>query len=364
MDILRKDHFSTESAAQELTLADEANDILIKIYQHVTLGPKSLINALRNLFVAQFATIEFVSSSCSLESKQTINESRLQEGVQNNIHFGSFQLNSDTAVLPFNNDQGSYLIFQLKFLNPETCRQVITNPKVITISPHIKQALTMCIDLSQQKQDLSSTEHVLKKYPLPICVIDNHLNNIFTNHAFEKHLSDSTICTNLSSIKEIRAIARSDTNLLSYCENDKDKQLLKTALKALSSSKEETSHYLKLLINGTETPVILTTTGYVPNVFRHYARDNLVWIHLLNNDYSQALKNNERFKGLGLSKTEQELSTLLFQGHSLNDISDARNVSKQTVRKQLQSTLRKTNCESQEDLIKFLFQHCLQFCLI
>lgn len=359
MDILRKQYSSTGAADSKLSMTDEPNDMLIKLYQHVTQGPKSLISALQNLFGAQYASIEFLSST-----NTPLNENICLLETSGNQHFGAFILENDIAILPFNCEQGYSLSFQLKFLNTQSCLQALVDDKVVAISSHIKQALAMCIDLSQQKQDLESTQYVLEKYPLPICIVDNHLNNIFTNEAFEKHLSENQHFPQTSSLKKFKALARSDTNLLSYCEDEKEKLKLKTALKELSISQEEKSHYLKLLINETETPIIITTSGYVPNVFRHYARDNLVWIHLLNNDYSQALKNNERFQGLGLSKTEQELSTLLFQGQSLNEISNARKVSKQTVRKQLQSTLRKTNCECQEDLIKFLFQHCLQFSLI
>lgn len=63
-----------------------------------------------------------------------------------------------------------------------------------------------------------------------------------------------------------------------------------------------------------------------------------------------------RFK---LSPTETMLAKALFQGKSLNEICAYRQVSKQTLRKQLQSILRKTATESQEELILLIFDSCL-----
>jgi DNA-binding NarL/FixJ family response regulator len=60
-----------------------------------------------------------------------------------------------------------------------------------------------------------------------------------------------------------------------------------------------------------------------------------------------------------LSPSEIELAKALFKGFSLNEITEVRNVSKQTVRKQLQSILRKTGADSQEALIVLLFDKCL-----
>ncbi|MFV1871855.1 MAG: helix-turn-helix transcriptional regulator [Oleiphilus sp.] len=56
-----------------------------------------------------------------------------------------------------------------------------------------------------------------------------------------------------------------------------------------------------------------------------------------------------------LTPSEAELSKQIFHGHSLNDIAQIRSVSKQTIRKQLQSVLKKTRCDSQEALMIKLF---------
>lgn len=53
--------------------------------------------------------------------------------------------------------------------------------------------------------------------------------------------------------------------------------------------------------------------------------------------------------------TETELVKLFFLGLSIQKIADCRSVSKQTVRKQLQSILKKTHCDSQEALMLIIF---------
>lgn len=60
-----------------------------------------------------------------------------------------------------------------------------------------------------------------------------------------------------------------------------------------------------------------------------------------------------------LSPSEIELTQALFSGLSLNEITEQRHVSKQTVRKQLQSILKKTGANSQEALMLLMFDRCL-----
>lgn len=57
-----------------------------------------------------------------------------------------------------------------------------------------------------------------------------------------------------------------------------------------------------------------------------------------------------------LTQSEAELAKSLFDGLSLQETAETRNVSKQTIRKQLQSVLKKTNCDSQEKLILAMFE--------
>lgn len=54
--------------------------------------------------------------------------------------------------------------------------------------------------------------------------------------------------------------------------------------------------------------------------------------------------------------TESELVKLLFRGLSLDKVAESRAVSKQTIRKQLQSILKKTHADSQEALMLIIFE--------
>ncbi len=60
-----------------------------------------------------------------------------------------------------------------------------------------------------------------------------------------------------------------------------------------------------------------------------------------------------------LTPSEAELTKFLFNGRSLQNVADIRLVSKQTIRKQFQSVLKKTQCESQEALIIEIFDALL-----
>lgn len=58
----------------------------------------------------------------------------------------------------------------------------------------------------------------------------------------------------------------------------------------------------------------------------------------------------------GLTLSEAELGTLLFNGLNLQQIAEHRRVSKQTIRKQLQAILKKTQCDSQEAFLLLTFE--------
>ena len=60
-------------------------------------------------------------------------------------------------------------------------------------------------------------------------------------------------------------------------------------------------------------------------------------------------------KLFSFTTSETELVNLLFLGLNLQEVAEHRSVSKQTIRKQLQSIFKKTDCDSQEALILIIF---------
>lgn len=69
----------------------------------------------------------------------------------------------------------------------------------------------------------------------------------------------------------------------------------------------------------------------------------------------------EGLKDYNVTPTESQLAEQLFLGASPKAIADMRGVSVQTVRKQLQSLLRKTDCVSQEALVVLVYERCLHY---
>lgn len=70
---------------------------------------------------------------------------------------------------------------------------------------------------------------------------------------------------------------------------------------------------------------------------------------------------NEGLKAFGLTRTEHHLAEQVFLGASPKAIADNRGVSVQTIRKQLQSLMRKTACASQEALVVLIYERCLHY---
>jgi len=220
------------------------------------------------------------------------------------------------------------------------------------LSDHVIEALNISYKITQQENDQKSIHYVLDHYPIPAIAIDDNLNTIFINLAAQYLLQKTTFQT-----------VTKQESLLELCQADSHYKL-KQALTNSLTGKTLTSRHLMIDFNEITLALIVTTANTVPNAFRHFSRNNISWIYILKPDYSLTLKSHPELKTLGLSTAEIELSCALFSGKSLNDIAEQRHVSKQTVRKQLQSVLRKTNCESQENLMLFFFENYIHYGLI
>ena len=109
-------------------------------------------------------------------------------------------------------------------------------------------------------------------------------------------------------------------------------------------------HPLKALLNSTGLASTLIVPGGFTNEEQRASANGI---------FDLSISNASLIDQFKLSPSEVALAKALFQGLSLNDITLLRKVSKQTVRKQLQSILRKTGVESQEALILLLFDKCL-----
>lgn len=214
---------------------------------------------------------------------------------------------------------------------------------------HVIEALNIAYKISQQENDLKSIHYVLAQYPIPAIAIDENQNTVFSNQAAQRTLQKVTA-----------SAVMKQQSLLELCQPD-NHATLKQALIDSLSGKVSSSRHLIIGFNKAPLTVIVTTTNTIPNVFRHFSRNNITWVYLLQTDYTNTLKSHPDFLILGLSSTEVELSCALFNGQSVNNIAEERRVSKQTVRKQLQSILRKTNCETQESLMIFFFENYIHY---
>jgi len=333
---------------------------LLDLYDSVSKGQVCLLDTLCRLLYCQSALIqEYPQSEDPFSPLFTFAQGQSQP-FKNDVGFvssikqpqgisPSFIIDDDIAALLFRSNDyvNSYLILQVPELKHQ---QNLITPETEELVFHIKEALNISYKMTQQETDLKSIHYVLDHYPVPAIAIDDHLNTIFINKSARALLHT----------KAIQQITKNE-NLLKLCRNANHQPKLKQALTRSLTGTSVSSQYLHVDINGTTQPIVIAATNTLPNVFRHFSRNYVSWVYLLKPDYSNTLKSHPEFQALGLSTTETELATLLFEGKSLNEISELRHVSKQTVRKQLQSVLRKTACESQENLMLFFFENFIHY---
>jgi len=327
---------------------------LFELYDSVSKGQTYLLDTLCRLFHSENANIqEYPRTEDPFLALFTFKQGQIKTAITKPLQLKhQFILDEHIVAFPFksNNVVNCYLILQF---SQQGHHQALFEPELEALIAHVKEALSMSYKITQQETDLKSIHYVLDHYPIPAIAIDNQLNTLFINQSAHALLQNNS--NQLISRKE---------NLLKLCDNENHQQRLKQALTSSLSGDTTENRYLKIDINGKPLPVILIACNSVPNVFRHYARQQVSWMYLLKPDYSQSLKSHSGFQGLSLSSAETILACALFEGKSLNDISEQRHVSKQTVRKQLQSVLRKTHCDSQESLMLFLFESFIHYDLI
>jgi len=281
--------------------------------------------------------------------------------IRDDTKQAAFILNGRSALLLFKSDLKSNTYLSLDFATPSDCQRQLQSPEIQRLLPHIKQALSITDQITQQETELEAVNYVLDHYPIPSLAIDRQFNVIFSNQAAQTQL---TLMTQQLVDISSQSLARETVNLLSLCTQASQRQQLRQILTESQINDVPINHYLHLELSGQRIPVVISSRNKLPNAINPYSQGKLAWVYLLNQNYILALKKHSNFKRLKLSAAETELATHLFAGDSLNDIAETRHVSKQTVRKQLQSILRKSHCENQEELMLFFFEQCIHYSLI
>jgi len=353
--------------------AHATSSSLIDLYDSVPKGEVALLKTLAKLFACQKVSIKEQPTETYLETRDSDKEDIQQSP-------SSFILNGKSALLPFKSNQRIHAYLSIEFASEQQVDECLKSPNMLSLLPHINQALGMSYQLTQQETDLDSIHYVLNHYPIPCIAIDNHFNTVFSNRAAQElltplrqslsiqSLSPGSLSTGshlrVDTVSSLRAIARENINLLTLCRHEKQKQELKLAISNSFTGNDINSRHMNIELANQNIPLIISASNSLPNIFQHYSRDSLSWVYFLSADYTQTLKSHSNFKSLKLSAAETSLATLLFEGNNLNDIAETRNVSKQTVRKQLQAILRKTACENQETLMIFFFEQCVHYSLM
>jgi DNA-binding CsgD family transcriptional regulator len=90
---------------------------------------------------------------------------------------------------------------------------------------------------------------------------------------------------------------------------------------------------------------------FVPARISEINRGIKIFFSEINNNIAKPVQIAQRF---GLTPIEGEVAFLLAQGHNISQISELRNVSRETVRTQVKKILQKSNCTRQADLVRII----------
>ena len=351
---------------------------LLELYDSVSISKQALLHTLARIFGAHCADIVTSSNQANSANNPLLDEtaaikSGIESGRVSTLPLRSelkprhqFLLFGQKARLLFQSDLNVSVYLSLEFYSTDEAEQQCKSLQALSLIPHAQQALCMNYRMTQQESDLASIHHVLDHSPIPALAIDNHFNTIFVNRSAKKVLSTPSTPSTHPTRPQTEVSLRDEqpTNLLQLCEHEPDKKQLKHYITEGLRHNSPDSSYLAIKVNKQNLALVITPQSNVPNVFRQFSRDSVVWVYVLSPEYAHTLKAHPHFQQLGLSATEAELACLLFEGLSLNNIADKRHVSKQTVRKQLQAILKKTTCDTQEELMIFFFEKFIHYGLL
>jgi len=352
-----------------INTASSSDPSLIELYDSVSKGQEALLATLLRLLGGQHIAIQEREQVKTVHDANTnirmlnrdYSVNQEQAEVTEDTKQATFILNGSSALLLFKSGLKSNTYLSLDFATQSDCQHQLLSSKIQQLLPHIQQSLSISEKITQQETELEAVNYVLDHYPIPSLAIDRQFNVVFSNHAANTQLS---MIAPASTSHALNNLAKENINLLSLCTQATQRQTLRHILTQSQSVGQPINRYLYLDMAGHKLPLVISSSSRIPTTVRHYAHEQLIWVYFLNQNYSQTLKRHLNFKALKLSIAETELASSLFAGRSLNDISETRKVSKQTVRKQLQSILRKAECENQEKLMLLFFEQCIHYSLI
>jgi len=324
------------------------------LYDSISEGQSFLLTTLAKLLGATDAKIIETPAKLHL-LPLAANESHGFTAVKQISNNDTFQVSKSEISLTIKQNAHIFVQILLKFESESQAQRASRSSYTASLIPHIKQSLSLSHQLNQQESDIQSIYYVLDNYPIPAIAIDNHFNTIFTNR-----LAENSLCS--APDDPLLRNALETTNLLSICNPAQKKQFKQCLTQCLQ--KQCDSKYMNIEINGKSFSVVISPVDSVPNIFRELSRSRVVWVYIITDQYAKTLRKKSNFIELALSAAETELAIQLFEGSSLDKIAHNRRVSKQTVRKQLQSVLRKTQCDTQENLIIFLFEKFIHYGLL
>lgn len=270
------------------------NQVILRLFDHSSQGISLLLENLKPLFQCK-----------SIQLTRCINEYIAANDIHYHIeddwlaqeHFISakhpyFKVSDkhcNLLILKLKQDDNLDLILQ--FSEHSLLKQCLRSSEIKELIPHIKQAVLIADQISQQRGDIDAIHYVITHHPLSnLQLTQNATNSLDLGHHQAEQFQPSFLKNT-----EVLASGQSTETLTVSANGELELSVSKAFLKQLYK----------------------------------------------------------------LTPSEAELAKLIFNGLSLQKISDLRSVSKQTIRKQLQSVIKKTNCESQEALIIEIFEALL-----
>ncbi|PJF39649.1 MAG: hypothetical protein CUN55_13870 [Phototrophicales bacterium] len=374
---ITRQHSPTSHKEAGLSLDSSFDDILVQLYQCASQGFEALAKRLKAVLKAQTCALKRSPTEplhCLLNASNDQTYEAHEKLI--NLHTSREQAIptvAETIKICDKNNELTFAFYEdecyeyclvFKFKHASFLWQLKHHATFAALATHIPNALQIAFTLQREKDSVNAIYQTLYRYPVPIAVIDEQQHTVMTNNAMtevlsatQKHAQHNQLADEFKQAHLAISPTSPPNNIFNLCANTDQRKRLKNLLNEAFKAPTPITLYTCFNSAHTNTPIILRKDESPLPWQSNGAQGKVVWLYVLNKCYGDWIAQMPAFIQSGLSVTEQKLYLHLFEGGSLDSFAKARQVSKQTVRKQLQSLLRKFGLESQEMLIKHCFEH-------
>ncbi|PID45130.1 MAG: hypothetical protein CSB48_00060 [Proteobacteria bacterium] len=241
----------------------------------------------------------------------------------------------------------------LNYQDKSKAQQVLNRGTIQHLYPHIKQAIKLSWKVEQNHSHNEAIDYTLQHYPIPLMAVDDRYRLVVKNRAAGQLTTNSTIGPHQNRKPLL------DTNNRQQMDESLWHKAICKYVERHTRDQPADNKRVELKINNTNHPVLISPSSGSASFFKRSPHRQLYWLYFFNDNLFEQIDTMQLSEQAGFTAAESDVALLLARGFTLAEIAESRKVSLETIKKQRNSIFRKTRCDTQEQLLIFLFEQVI-----